>query len=594
FEMDSKGGLKFVNHEAYIHFGYSQKEFDSGLDAFQMLAPEDRKRAQENMARVLRGEKIGCNEYTALRKNGTTFPIIITSNPIIRGDKAVGLRGIMVDITERKQIERQLKESEEKYRKQFETAMDAIFLADTETGILVDCNRAATKLVGREKSELIGKPQRILHPPGAIEYGFSRTFKQHRKEKEAHVLEDQIITKNGEIRDVIIEATTFELEGKNLVQGTFHDITEHKKAVEKLKESERKYRLLTENITDVIYIQDMNLNVTYVSPSIEKMAGYTREELLKLRPENFMTPESFERGLADFKEAVTSAAEKGNYEIPLKQYEYIRKDGSTSWGELKMKLLRDSNNNIVGVQGTLRDITEREEAEKKLDEMMNELVTINEKLGVIGRLTRHDARNKLSVIANNAYLAKQKLPANHKSLRYLDDVESAIDQMEEIFDFARNYEMLGMEELSYMDVGKSVDEAVILFSGLAEIKLVNECKGLVVMADSLLRQLFYNLIDDTLKHGGKVSQIRLYYEEGEDQLKLVYEDDGVGIPENEKKLIFREGYGKGTGYGLYLIKKICETYGWTISETGEQGKGAQFTMTLPKMNKKGKESYITD
>ena len=235
-----------------------------------------------------------------------------------------------------KRAEKALQESEEKYRKQFETAMDAIFLGDAETGILVDCNRAATKLVGRKKSELIGKHQSILHPPEAIEDGFSRTFKQHRKEKEGQVLEDQIITKNGEIRDVIINATTFELEGKKLIQGTFHDITERKKTDEKLKESERKYRLLTENTTDVIYIQDMNLSVTYVSPSVEKISGYTPEELLKLRPENFMTPESFERGVVDFKEVITSVAEERNYEIPLKQYEYVRKDGSTFWGELRL------------------------------------------------------------------------------------------------------------------------------------------------------------------------------------------------------------------------------------------------------------------
>jgi signal transduction histidine kinase len=83
----------------------------------------------------------------------------------------------------------------------------------------------------------------------------------------------------------------------------------------------------------------------------------------------------------------------------------------------------------------------------------------------------------------------------------------------------------------------------------------------------------------------------VYHEEGENQLKLVYEDDGVGIPENEKELIFKEGYGKGTGYGLYLIKKMCEEYGWTIRETGKHGKGAQFTMTMPQTNKSGKASY---
>jgi signal transduction histidine kinase len=249
-----------------------------------------------------------------------------------------------------------------------------------------------------------------------------------------------------------------------------------------------------------------------------------------------------------------------------------------------MKLLKDSNNNFVGIQGNLRDITERKKAEQKLDKMMNELVTINEKLGVIGKLTRHDARNKLAVIANNAFLAKQKLSTNPDALEFVDDIESAIDQLEKIFDFARNYEMLGVEELSYLDVGKSINDAVILVSGLDKVNVVNECQGLTVLADSLLRQLFYNLVENTLKYGEKVTNIRVYYAEGKNELKLVYEDDGVGIPENEKENIFQEGYGKGTGYGLYLIKKICEAYCWTIQETGVPGKGAKFVVTIPKTN----------
>ena len=112
---------------------------------------------------------------------------------------------------------------------------------------------------------------------------------------------------------------------------------------------------------------------------------------------------------------------------------------------------------------------------------------------------------------------------------------------------------------------------------------------MAVVADSLLRQLFYNLIDNTLKYGEKVSQIRVYYEEDAEHLKLIYEDDGVGIPRQEKETIFKEGYGKGTGYGLYLIQKICEAYGWTIRETGVPGKGARFTMTIPKTSKLKKE-----
>jgi len=83
----------------------------------------------------------------------------------------------------------------------------------------------------------------------------------------------------------------------------------------------------------------------------------------------------------------------------------------------------------------------------------------------------------------------------------------------------------------------------------------------------------------------------VHYETSEDRLKLIYEDDGIGVPKAEKDKIFTEGYGKGSGHGLCLIKKMCEVYGWTIQETGRQGKGAQFTITIPRTSKDGKENY---
>jgi PAS domain S-box-containing protein len=717
FETDSKGWLTFLNHVAYSQFGYSPEEFDSGLNALQMLVPEDRKRAENNIERTLHGEKLGANEYTALRKDGTTFPIIVNSTLIVRGDTAVGIRGMMVNITERKRAERALQESEEKYRTMLEHAPDLIITVD-EKGIVTSCNDVLEKNTDFSQNEVVGKhfletpilqtvdpetaqqvfnsilegkyPERIeikwflkdgtphisevrigltrkddkivgftaivrditkqkkaeeklqeseekfrnlaekspnmifINKKGNVVYANTRceeimgykkeefyspdfnfftliapeclellksNYSTHLNGKDISPYEYSLITKEGKRLEAILTSKLMNYEGEQAILGIITDITERKKTNEQLKESERKYRLLTENITDIIYIQDTNLNVTYASPSVKAMSGYTPEELMKLRPDKFMAPESFERGTADFKEAFTSTMKDPNYEIPLKQYEYVRKDGSTFWGELKMKMLRDANDNIVAVQGTLRDITERKRAEKELDDMMSKLMAINEKLGVVGRLTRHDARNKLSVIANNVYLAKQKLAADDGAVEFLSSVESAVDQMEEIFEFSRNYELLGVEDLLYMDVGSNVEEAAILLSGMKGVKLVNECRGLMVMADSLLRQLFYNLIEDTLKYGETVKQIRVHYEEGKKGLKLFYEDDGIGIAKNEKEKLFREGYGKSTGYGLYLIQKICREYGWTIKETGVFGKGVQFTITIPKTTKNGKPSY---
>jgi signal transduction histidine kinase len=228
--------------------------------------------------------------------------------------------------------------------------------------------------------------------------------------------------------------------------------------------------------------------------------------------------------------------------------------------------------------------------QKKLN-TANELIKIQEeKLRIMGKLIRHDVRNKLSSILGNIYLAKEALPPDHETVGYLRDTELSIDQIVRIFDFARTYEQLGVEDQRYMNVAKSVKEAAAI-SDMDNVKLVNDCPDLVVWSDSLLIQLFYNLIDNSLRHGDKVSQIRVHYKEKEDFLKLFYEDNGVGIPTDEKEQIFMEGYGKGTGYGLYLIRKICEAYGWTIQETGKPGKGAQFTITIPETDEDEKLNY---
>ncbi len=134
------------------------------------------------------------------------------------------------EIDVRKKAEERVRRAEENYRTQFEGAMDAIFVADAETGILTDCNPAATRLVEREKSELIGQHQHILHPRKKADEKFSTTFKKHLDEKQGQTLEDQIITKSGKIRDVAIKTSLIEVRGKKLLQGIYRDITENKKA----------------------------------------------------------------------------------------------------------------------------------------------------------------------------------------------------------------------------------------------------------------------------------------------------------------------------------------------------------------------------
>ncbi len=136
---------------------------------------------------------------------------------------------------ERKTIEEKLRRSEELYRKQFEEAQDAIFLAEADSGILVDCNDAAVKLIGRSKAEMIGQHQRILHPPKDIVNGFNKAFLSHRAEKEGISIDTQVVTKSGELKEVSIKGSIIKLDNKKLLSGVFRDITERKRALQELE-----------------------------------------------------------------------------------------------------------------------------------------------------------------------------------------------------------------------------------------------------------------------------------------------------------------------------------------------------------------------
>ena len=119
---------------------------------------------------------------------------------------------------------------------------------------------------------------------------------------------------------------------------------------------------------------------------------------------------------------------------------------------------------------------------------------------------------------------------------------------------------------------------------------------MVVLADSFLRQLFYNFVDNTRKYGKKTTTVKVYFEKAEQgELRLIYEDDGVGITLENKSKLFTEGFSTGgsTGFGLFFTKKMMDVYGWQIQETGEPSKGEKFTITIPKFNKDGKENFQT-
>jgi len=233
------------------------------------------------------------------------------------------------------------------------------------------------------------------------------------------------------------------------------------------------------------------------------------------------------------------------------------------------------------VASAIKNLKQREKilaSESQLRIEKDRLEILNEKLNVVGKLTRHDVRNKVAIIMSNLYLTKNLVKTREINEK-LDEIQDGCEKISKILDFASTYEKLGSEELKPISVRACLNYAIGMFN-LGEIELENSCDELTVHADSSLSRVFYNLIDNTLKHGGKVSKIRFHTEEKGS--RIIYEDDGLGIPQDIKANLFAEKSSERGVHGLYLIRKIIESYGWTIREEGEPEKGVRFVINLPR------------
>ena len=358
-----------------------------------------------------------------------------------------------------------------------------------------------------------------------------------------------------------------------------------------LKNKEAQLRAITNAALDAIILIDGEGNIVFWNQAAEKIFGYTTNEVSGKKLHLILAPHvlnpDIEKGFVKFKES-------GHGKVVGRTIELVglRKDGSEFPIELSVSALKlDNKWYSVGI---VRDISERKKWEKELEEEHEKIKIINEKLRVVGNLTRHDVRNKLCAVSGNAYLIKSKHPDQKDIVERITRIEQAIKEIEAFFDFTKMYEQLGVEKLSLIDVGQKIDEALTFFSKTSNLKVINDCRGLRLLADSLLRQLFYNLIDNSIKHGEYVSKIRIYFERSPpDKLKLIYEDNGKGILDSDRQKLFTEGFSTAgsSGYGLYLIKKITEVYGWDIQEQGSKEKGVKFVISIPSINQKGQENF---
>jgi PAS domain S-box-containing protein len=561
--------------------------------------PVRREKFQRQMA--LNGVVTGF-ESQLYRRDGQ--PIWISSNVLaVRDDDGNVIRyeGMVEDITPRKQVEEALRASEKRFAGIFHSSPAAIGISRLKDGRFLDVNDAYLRLFGYSREEIIGRTSnelRLYSSPDRSQLLLILQEQQHLQN-----IEMLGRRKSGESCNLLASLQLVDLVGEQCILGILTDVTELRRAEAALEESEARYRLLSENGSDVIWLYDLGTNrFSYVSPSVERLRGFKVEEVMQQSMEEVLSPESYTL-VADYLPKRVAAYKAGDESARSLSYEVfqLRKDGSLVPTEVVTTIIADDQRRVTHIQGVTRDITERKRLEAQIRQV--------QKLEAIGQLAggiAHDFNNILAAIMMRLDMLKMKHTYSaelQQGLRDLDaEAHRAADLTRQLLMFSRR-SVLAVKPLDLNDavtnllkmLGRLIGEHIDLrFDGKAGLPSVAADAG---MLDQVIMNLMVNA-RDAMPSGGRItistSSVHLDEEqvrEGSERwagdfLCLTVADTGCGMDGETLKRIFDPFFttkelGKGTGLGLATVHGIVAQHNGWVEVESTLGRGTIFRVFLP-------------
>ena len=324
---------------------------------------------------------------------------------------------------------------------------------------------------------------------------------------------------------------------------------------------------IVESSSDAIIGKKIDGTITDWNKGAEALYGYTADEMIG-RSISVLLPAD----RPDEVQLLLTMIQEGK-SVERYETERMAKDGRQIWVSLSISPIKNNRGRIIGASTIAHDITER----KRIQNALNEA---NKKLQLLNSITRHDILNQITAL--NFYVATIEEATNDDVVRSnLQKVKKATENISHQISFTSEYQDIGVKKPEWHNCGKVFFRAAGSFNA-GSIRIEPFEKAIEVYTDSLFDRVFYNLIDNSLRYGDKLTIIRCSYQENERGLVLVYEDDGVGISMDDKPKLFTKGFGKNTGFGLFLIREILAITGITIAENGLPGKGVRFEIRIPK------------
>lgn len=332
-----------------------------------------------------------------------------------------------------------------------------------------------------------------------------------------------------------------------------------------LRESEEKFRMLVDLSLDGIIIIDKRGILLFGNQAAGRIFDLDIDDLIASGQQNvleFISPESQDRVIYEIGHVVDVI------EPYTVDYQAVTASGRKIWieGIGKEILYHDS----PAVLLSLRDITSRKQME-------DVILRKNKQLNLLSSITRHDILNMIMVIQGSLELIQMEF-SDPGLIEYILKMRTAANTIKAQIEFTRFYQDMSSHAAQWLELDSCMPLAYVP----ASIHFENNLKGVRVYADQMVEKIFFNLLDNSVRHGQVVTHIRVSYYQDDEKLIVLWEDNGIGIPEDLKEQIFELGFGKNTGYGLFLVREILSLTGITIKETGKPGVGARFEFLFPR------------
>jgi PAS domain S-box-containing protein len=611
-EVDLKGGIIECNQTTVQQQSCSSRDELIGKTCFDLVAPKDRQKAISCFQKALKTGNIKRVELTLTNKDNKTFIVSLSARLMKDASgKPKSFVTITKNITERKQIEMELREAEKRYHALFDQAPLGILLIDPETARAVEFNEEAHRQLGysrEEFAELSIFNYEVIETPEETKAHMKRVLQQGKDE-----FETKHRAKNGEIRDVVNHVQVIELNGKKLLHIITRDITEQKKMEADVKQKLDMLEAMTENLGVGLGIISKDYRVLWVNKFIKNNVGDVegKQCYSSLNTLDHICPDCGVRKV--FEEGV---------ERDFHEYSQIGVHGDMYHVELIATPLKDKDGNITAALEFVVDIAEKKRMQRQLTEYSQKLEKLvekktaqlkqtqaklvkSERLATIGELAAmvgHDLRNPLTGITGAVYYlkAKQKQKNDPKIKQMIDVIDECINYSNKIIDDLLDYSRELKLEPTETNPRKLLSQSLSMIKIPKNVKITDTTQDepKITVDEAKMNRIFVNIIKNSIEAMPNGGTLTITSKAAKRRMKITCTDTGAGMTRETLRKIGSPLFttkSKGMGFGLAICKRIVEAHGGRMHVKSAVGKGTTITVTVPvrpKLENKNEETWI--